>query len=243
MYKFTDYSLDHIHRELLQIKKTNQNLIDNSQLSIKVQHSYNLTHSLIASNTLRSHTAVAAAAIVPSLLASHSASSKSIHHNENNISSINNINYSDYNSGNMEEQGDTIGALPTIKPKIMINKTEYEMKKENLVYQIEILNDKFDQSIRDDYLTLARPLSGSPNTKCCCIFPWSNACLSWSRTNVVRFFLKLWILVSCSLAFVLWIEFFGNWLLEVCPVCSCSMWSRKPAGCCSIAMCAHMIYN
>ena len=56
----------------------------------------------------------------------------------------------------------------------------------------------------------------SPNTRCCCILPWNYILLSWSRTFTIRLVLRLWILLSHSLAFVFWIEFFDNWFLEVC---------------------------
>ena len=80
--------------------------------------------------------------------------------------------------------------------------------------------------IRVDYLTLARLLTELPNTKSCCISPWSHIFFSWSRAHTIRFFLRFAIILSCSVAFVLWIQLFGNAFLEVCVFVSVNTFDR-----------------
>ena len=88
--------------------------------------------------------------------------------------------------------------------------------------EMKLLIEKYEKYINNvEYLTLGRQLTGRPNTNCCCCLPYSHYLFSWSRTEAVRIFLKFWILLSSSLAFVLWIEFFGNWLLEACYFVFC----------------------
>lgn len=74
-------------------------------------------------------------------------------------------------------------------------------------------NKNTDISVK--YATLARPLTGLPNTKFCCLIKWSPRLFTWTRTNYIRLFLRVWMLASSCLAVVLWIEFFLNALLEV----------------------------
>ena len=113
-------------------------------------------------------------------------------------------------------------SLPSTSPSHLRSDTagDTDLEREDSESAIQRIRSKVDEEqkieIKVDYLTLARPLTGLPNTKCCCIFPWSHIFFSWSRTHAIRFFLRFAILLSCSLAFVLWIEFFGNAFLEVC---------------------------
>ena len=84
-----------------------------------------------------------------------------------------------------------------------------------VIQELETVHERSKIDITVEYETLARPLTGLPNTRCLCILTWSPTLFSWSRTASIRLFLKIWILISSSLAFVLWMEFFGNALLEV----------------------------
>ena len=86
---------------------------------------------------------------------------------------------------------------------------------EMILHELETVHKMSKIDITVEYATLARPLTGLPNTRCLCILSWSPTLFSWSRTRSIRIFLKIWILISSSLAFVLWMEFFGNALLEV----------------------------
>lgn len=69
--------------------------------------------------------------------------------------------------------------------------------------------------IKLNYGTLARPLTGLPNTRCCCLFPWSPVLFTWSRTKYVRLFLRVFTLLCCSLGLVFFVEFLISALLEV----------------------------
>ena len=84
-----------------------------------------------------------------------------------------------------------------------------------ILQELETVHEMSRIDITVEYATLARPLTGLPNTRCLCILTWSPTLFSWSRTRSIRIFLKIWILISSSLAFVLLMEFFGNALLEV----------------------------
>ena len=215
IYQFTDYSLSHINRELQEIIKTNEHLqqqtsnIEQNNATLK----YQLTKSLIVSNTIRSNTF-------------RTPPNGPITAIEGNISSIPTI-LPDMAPLAQTSTNATVAdvaplskiMMPKDAPKFIRTKSEVEVKRDELMDELHYIRYKFDYSIENDFITLARPLQGVPNKRCCLtcfLCPWSHTLLSWSRTQAVRFFLRLWTLLSCSLAFVLWIEFFGNWFLEVC---------------------------
>ena len=91
--------------------------------------------------------------------------------------------------------------------------------KEQLLYELEDAKDMVEEEINVGYATLARPLRGRFNRNCCFIFPWSHVLFTWSRTSTIRLGLRLFVLLSCCLAFVLWIELFMSSMLEVCMCC------------------------
>ena len=94
-----------------------------------------------------------------------------------------------------------------------VKSIESSTQKEELLQKLQKV--KQGGTITVEFVTLARPLTGLPNKRCCCILPWTHVLFTWSRTKSIRMFLRLFILLSCCLAFVLWIELFASSLLEV----------------------------
>ena len=106
------------------------------------------------------------------------------------------------------------GSSVASNASIDIEQSETE-RKEQLLMELEFAKDFVDDSITVEYITLGRPLKGILNRNCCFLFPWSNVLFTWSRTSAIRLFLRLFILLMCCLAFVLWVELFVSSMLEV----------------------------
>ena len=133
-----------------------------------------------------------------------------MNNNNNNITSGSNTNDNTNNNSENEDATDAVGRQWSDREDSTASQSQ--RLKEQMLLELE--DAKIE--IKVDYVTLARPLTGLPNTKCCCLFPWSHVFFSWSRTYAVRFFLRVYVLLACSLALVLWIEIFANTILEVC---------------------------
>ena len=215
-FQFTNYSLKHIHREITEIQNHNKETITQAETQKEM---IRLTTPKASTKKQNSNTTDPenTLADISKHVTNHQTNNFRYEKNKDRDFD-NNKNASEDESLSENEMANKTDTV-TIKTRTSVhvvplevasttntnNTSPRKFKKEDGEYELNV-----------DYVTLARPLKGRPNQYFCCCAKWSPLIFTWSRTKSLRIFLQLYTVFACSLALIMWLEFFFSAMLEVC---------------------------